>query len=121
MLEIHFVELPKVVEYNKDDELTAWVMFLKAETEKELNEVAELNPTIKKAVEVVKVMSQDKKEREAYNAREKYLHDIATFKYEGKLEVAKNLLAINVDIETISTGTGLSKEEILKIKKEINP
>lgn len=132
MLEIHFIELPKVVEYNQNDKLSAWIIFFNAKNEEELDKVANLNPAIKKAVKVVKVMSQDEKEREAYNMREKALHDIATFIKEGEkigekkgetkkaIKVIKNMLALNADIDFISKSTELSIEEILKIKEEMN-
>ena len=41
---------------------------------------------------------------------------------EGKLEkekLIKNLLKMNMDIETISKATGLTKDELEKLKKEI--
>ncbi|MDD5836505.1 MAG: transposase, partial [bacterium] len=37
-------------------------------------------------------------------------------KLEGKIEDVKNALALNLDIETITKITGLSKEEIKKIQ-----
>ena len=37
-------------------------------------------------------------------------------KAEEKLEIAKNLLSQNIDINTISTATGLSVKEIIKLK-----
>lgn len=47
----------------------------------------------------------------------------ATGLAEGKLEekknLLKNLLKMNMDIETISKATGLTKDELEKLKKEI--
>lgn len=40
-------------------------------------------------------------------------------KIEGKIEVAKNLLLLNVEIETIATSTGLTKAEIEELKKQL--
>ena len=37
----------------------------------------------------------------------------------GIIEIVKNLLSMNMDIETIMKATGLSKKDILKIKKEM--
>ena len=34
----------------------------------------------------------------------------------NKIEIAKNLLKNNIDIEIISTSTGLSKDEIINLK-----
>ncbi|MGU8450933.1 Rpn family recombination-promoting nuclease/putative transposase, partial [Clostridium perfringens] len=39
--------------------------------------------------------------------------------FEGKLEVAKKLLLADVDINIIISSTGLTKEEIIKIKNTI--
>ncbi|TYL08358.1 hypothetical protein MTAT_27910 [Moorella thermoacetica] len=40
-------------------------------------------------------------------------------KLEGKREVARNLLLLNVDIETIIKATGLALEEINALKKQM--
>ncbi|MCG0279064.1 MAG: transposase, partial [Thermanaeromonas sp.] len=37
----------------------------------------------------------------------------------AKLQVAKNLLLLNVDIDTIAKATGLSLEEIESLKKQL--
>ncbi|MNN88200.1 hypothetical protein D3C81_2058540 [compost metagenome] len=68
-----------------------------------------------------------------YEARQKYLHDEASMlegakqagmkagmqegKKAGIKEVAKNMLALNLDIATIAKATGLSEQEILALKK----
>lgn len=41
-------------------------------------------------------------------------------KAERNIEIAKNLLIAGVDIQVISTSTGLPKEEIEKLKAKIN-
>lgn len=38
----------------------------------------------------------------------------------GKIEVAKNLLKMGLSVEQVSTGTGISKEKIEEIRKEIS-
>ncbi|OIQ53166.1 hypothetical protein [Neomoorella thermoacetica] len=40
-------------------------------------------------------------------------------KLEGKREVARNLLLLNVDIETIVKATGLTPDEIAVLKKQL--
>jgi len=40
-------------------------------------------------------------------------------KLEGKLEVAKNLLLLNVDVNTIIRATGLNLEEINTLKRQL--
>lgn len=40
-------------------------------------------------------------------------------KIEGKLEVAKNLLLLNIDINTIIKATGLTPEEINTLRRQL--
>lgn len=138
--EIHFIELPKfneignkeyVENVEKMDALEKWLEFL---VEPESNIVRQLelsNEEIKLAKSELYRLSMDSKEREQYNMREKAIYDRisalenaeAKGKIEGKiertLEVAKKLLLADVDINIIISSTGLNKEEILKIKKNI--
>ena len=44
---------------------------------------------------------------------------LAEGKLEEKKNLLKNLLKMNMDIETISKATGLTKDELEKLKKEI--
>ncbi|MBI6030821.1 Rpn family recombination-promoting nuclease/putative transposase [Clostridium perfringens] len=137
--EIHFIELPKfneignkeyVENVEKMDALEKWLEFL---VEPESNTVRQLelsNEEIKLAKSELYRLSMDSKEREQYNMREKAIYDRisalenaeAKGKIEGKiertLEVAKKLLLADVDINIITSSTGLTKEEIIKIKKD---
>ncbi|ELC8454826.1 Rpn family recombination-promoting nuclease/putative transposase [Clostridium perfringens] len=137
--EIHFIELPKfneignkeyVENVEKMDALEKWLEFL---VEPESNTVRQLelsNEEIKLAKSELYRLSMDSKEREQYNMREKAIYDRISAlenaeakgkkegKLEGKLEVAKKLLLADVDINIIISSTGLTKEEIIKIKKD---
>ena len=134
--EIHFIELPKfneignkeyVENVEKMDALEKWLEFL---VEPESNTVRQLelsNEEIKLAKSELYRLSMDSKEREQYNMREKAIYDRisalenaeAKGKRESKLEVVKESLSQGLEISLISKITGLSKEEILKIKKDI--
>ncbi|PZT51873.1 hypothetical protein CYK80_13835, partial [Clostridium perfringens] len=133
--EIHFIELPKFneignkenVDIEKMDALEKWLEFL---VEPESNTVRQLelsNEEIKLAKSELYRLSMDSKEREQYNMREKAIYDrisaLESSKEEGKLEekleVAKKLLIANVDIDIINSSTGLSKDELLKIKNSL--
>ncbi len=63
----------------------------------------------------------DSKERK--RMREKSIQDrisaLEGAREEGKLEVAKKLLIANVDVDIIVSSTGLSEDELLKIKNEL--
>lgn len=60
----------------------------------------------------------DSKERK--RMREKSMQDrisaLEGAREEGKLEVAKKLLIANVDMDIIVSSTGLSEDELMKIK-----
>lgn len=125
-LEIHFLELPKLGErqHETSDLLVKWLLFLKAESEAKLEELAMSEPTIRKAVKVLEFLSQDKEARRLYEMREKALRDelnmIQGAKEEGErqkaMEVAKNLLAMDMTVDVIAKATGLSTEEIEQLK-----
>ena len=132
LFEMHFIELNK---FNKDykDVKTAldkWVSFLnrayeidKDKIQKELED----NENIKKAIEKLDIMYLDKEEREIYENDLKALRihkaEIKTAEEKGiekgeknkASEIAKNLLDV-LDNETIAVKTGLTIEEIQKLR-----
>lgn len=138
--EIHFIELPKFTEIgNKEeiediekiDSLERWLEFL---IEPESNTVRQLelsDEAIKQAKTELYRLSMDSKEREMYYMREKAIYDeisalenaekkgIEKGIEQGKKEVAKSLLLSNIEIEVISKSTGLTKDEIIKIKENL--
>lgn len=127
--EIHFIEIPKLKDIDDDenidtiDMLTAWVEFLK---DPESNVVRKLEfsmEEIKEAKDELYRLSRDKKELELYNLREKSFLDKVSALSEAEekgqrkkaLEIAKNLLDV-LDNETIALKTGLSLEEIERLR-----
>ena len=88
------------------------------------------NKKIKKAVEIVDTMSMDPKEWELYRSRQmailnynigmqnsrKQGEEIG--KKEEKIEIAKKMLELGDEVEKVSLVTGLTKEEIEKIKNK---
>lgn len=134
--EIHFIELPKfneignkeyVENVEKMDALEKWLEFL---VEPESNTVRQLelsNEEIKLAKSELYRLSMDSKEREQYNMREKAIYDRisalenaeAKGKIERELELIKESLNQGLEISLISKITGLSEEEILKIKNTL--
>ena len=134
--EIHFIELPKfneignkeyVENVEKMDALEKWLEFL---VEPESNTVRQLelsNEEIKLAKSELYRLSMDSNEREQYNMREKAIYDRisalenaeAKGKIKRELELIKESLNQGLEISLISKITGLSEEEILKIKKDI--
>ena len=98
------------------------------------------NEAIKEAKKVYDELMADEHERTLIKLREKYIGDYNTIKEDGynngyndgkdagltqgkelgakeeKLEIAKKMLKENVDIDFIVKMTGLSKEELEKLK-----
>lgn len=117
-LEIHFLELPKLESEHQEtnDLLVKWLLFLKAESETKLEELAMSEPTIRKAINVLEFLSQDAEARRLYELREKALKDevnmIEGVKQEKAMEVARNMLIKGMEVSLVSEMTGLSGEEV---------
>jgi predicted transposase/invertase (TIGR01784 family) len=123
--ELNFVEMPKFRKASKDikNPLHRWLLFLENDIPKEmLKEVVEMDPIIRKAEERLEWLSSDEETIKLYKAREEALIERMSLIDEGeeraKKEIAKNLLDV-LDVETISAKTGLSIEEIEKLKQDI--
>ena len=94
--------------------------------------LAHENPEIEKAYDALQDLSNDEAKRHEAQQREMYLQNemaINEERYEqgvkegkeqglkeSKIEIAKNLLRINLPLEQISAATGLSVDEIKKLK-----
>lgn len=147
LLEIHFLEMKKLDNYSENDDLSQWVSFIKADSKEVLESMAKVNPNIYKAVNVLTTMSQDKKVRAEYLSREMALHDEATKieeameegyeqgreegraegreegraegEEQAKIETAKSLLKLGVDMDIVIKSTNLTKEKLIELEKEI--
>ena len=110
--------------------------------ESEVIQIMEENKNIKKAIEELEQVSGNEKLRRIAELKEKYIRDeqasieyaqnvgykdgykngeeegIKKGKNERNIEIAKNLLSQNIDIEIIENATGLNKAEIEKMKQE---
>ncbi|WP_339802882.1 Rpn family recombination-promoting nuclease/putative transposase [Paenibacillus sp. FSL R5-0744] len=122
-IEVHFLELPKLDEHSVPSEggLINWLLFLKGADTSHW-EVLKMNePGLEKAMDTLQYLSQDSEARRLYVARQKYLHDEASIlgcaKMAGVKKVAKNMLAMNIDIKTITKATGLTEQEINALRK----
>ena len=120
--------------------------FFNAKTKEELIMLSEASPSIKKATNLLMSMSMDEETRQKYEEREEYLFErkmmlqlaekagmekgieigIEKGKVEGREEgmaiagrkVAINLVALGMDDDTISKVTGLSQEEVKKLRDQ---
>ena len=131
LLEIRIIELDKVRKHyqrNKESKKLQWIMFLDNPNSREVQDIMEENEEIKEAVVKVHEMSEDEKMQRIAFLREKAILDkrsvydtglhkgIEQGAEKSKKEIAKKLLELDVKIEDIIAATGLSKEEIEKLK-----
>lgn len=146
-LEIHTIELKKFHKQIKDlhGSFDSWLYTLKeAATIKgeSMKSLTANNPTIKKALAELKILSRDKKNRELYEMKMKGLSDyrsdiegyyedgIQKGKEEGikigeekgikleKQKIAQSMLSENCDMKLIVKVTGLTVKEIRALKKK---
>lgn len=135
-IEIHFMELPKLQDeaYSLEDRLVRWLLFLKGIQQTKWEELAMGTPELKKAMTTLEFLSQDKEARYLYEMRKKALLDersrIDWAKEQGIKEgiekglergikqVAKNMLDEGLDLSTIAKATGLTVEELQKLKEQ---
>lgn len=131
-LEICIIELPKYERYTSENkDLNIWVKFIKEPGELDMEDINN-NDAVKKAKEVLDKISADEREEELAFQRLMYKMDndairaagydegkqdgIEQGQKEEKIEIAKKMLDKNADIEFIIECTGLTKEEIEKLK-----
>jgi predicted transposase/invertase (TIGR01784 family) len=143
-LELHTIELKKFSGDQREEvndlvakirsSLDIWVAFLTRQdllNRERLPEPLD-NPVLKKALNVLDVMNFSPEEREAYEEHLKWLRIEANTlkKYEAKgfaegeakgreeekKEIARTMLAKGMDVETISSITGLSIEDIESLR-----
>ena len=84
--------------------------------------VAERNPQVGKAVMKFKELSADERTRDLYERREKARRDAAMReKWAAKkmqLDIARNALKMNMQVDDIIKFTGLTRDEIENLKNE---
>ena len=128
-MEVHFIEIPKLNDSSDEkDMLVAWTEFLKDPESVKVRDLELSIEEIRQAKDELIRMSNDKKQRELYDMRANSLRDkISELNavekkgreegiQEGRKETAKNLLKLGVSIDVIIEATGLSKEDIDKIR-----
>ena len=128
-LEMHFIELPKFRKKNPDisSKLDQWLWLICGEEEK-IKMAKNENEKIKEAKSELEKLEMSPEDRELYDLRLKAIRDEINIREsgytdgmrdgeeKGKKEIAKNLLKQNIAIDIISQATGLTQEEIEKLK-----
>jgi predicted transposase/invertase (TIGR01784 family) len=138
MLEIHFMELPKLLikwrrgEVNpRENQLVRWLLLLEAAEDEEITQVLEEiamqeDQTLKKAIDEWERVSQDPEVLLAYEARRKALLDEKSAlrraekqgEKRGIMKVALGMIQKGMDNETIAELTELTKEEIEQLRRQ---
>ena len=132
ILEWYFIELPKFRENHPDmnEKINQWLAFIDGEDKELVNMAVKKNKVLKKAQNEVDYLTGDAELRRLAELQEKWAWDEKFFKAmakkegreegrkEVKEEIAKNLLDLGVELEKIIEATGLTKQEIQKIKQK---
>jgi predicted transposase/invertase (TIGR01784 family) len=120
IIEIHTLELGKLPDGTDGTELYDWAKFIAAETEEELTMLAERNPQVGKAVVKLRELSADERAHDMYERREKARRDMVMREdwavKKKQLEIAKNLLKMDLPLDQIITATGLPNEEVERLR-----
>ena len=138
--EIHFIEIPKLEDGSDEkDMLVAWIEFLKNPESEKVRSLEMSVDEIREAKDELIKMSNDDTQRELYEMRAKTLRDkisalneaerkgIKKGREEGRkegieegeknkaIEIAKSLINLGLDKESIAKSTGLDLWEVEKL------
>lgn len=127
-IEMHYIQIPKFIKEKRGSKtkLEQWMHFISQKDKREVELAMKENKEIKKANEEYEYLTGDEAERRLAYLRDKAIRDennmIAGAKIEGskekEIEIAKKLLAKNMSCEEIVEITGLTKEDIEKLKSK---
>ena len=128
--ELDIIELLKIKgRENEKDQLLDWLIFLENPESERVTRKMKENENLKEAVEKLDRISEDEKMQRIIELREKAIRDEHAIYAKGlddgvekgtrekQIEIAKSMLKENMDIEIIIKITGLTKEEIEKLKE----
>ena len=92
LMEIHILELPKLpMEQKNETDLMQWMRFLRGKSREDFEKMAEKNPEMKEAYEMLDRMSADEKKRLEYEARQKLLREKNMILKDGKRKYERGL------------------------------
>ena len=121
-MSLHYFELPKLPEaVRADDELILWLSLFGAKTEEELERIEKMEvPVMKEAIGAYRHVSATKEfqelERIRFEATCNEASALNHARWEGKVEVAKNLKAGGrMSVDEIALATGLTVDDILRL------
>lgn len=92
LMGIHILELPKLpVEQKDETDLMQWMRFLGGKSREDFEKMAEKNPEMKEAYEMLNRMSADERKRREYKERQKLLRDKNMILKDGKRKYGRGL------------------------------
>jgi len=115
---LHYFELPKLGKaFNEVDELKLWLKLIDAETEEELKEIEALGVSImKQAISAYRHVSATDEFKEIERMRAKARHSEASAlchaRKQQTIEIARNALKMDMNIDDIVKLTNLTTEEV---------
>ncbi len=112
LIEIHTLELQKLPDGADGTMLYDWASFIAADSEEDLTMLAERNPEVKRAVVKLRELSADERVRDTYFRREMMRRDIAAQLKQRDIDIARNLLEMDLSVDQIVKATSLPREEI---------
>lgn len=134
VMELHFIEIPKLRKLENSEEvsdmLEAWITFIERPTSEIIDRLEMTSSEIKEAKEELIRLSGNDKERERFERRFESLLEqnslLASAERKGmqkgiqkeKIEIARNLIKNGLDDKLILNSTGLSIDEINKLREE---
>ena len=126
--EIHFIEIQKLEDGSDEkDMLVAWIEFLKNPESEKVRSLEMSVDEIREAKDELIKMSNDDTQRELYEMRAKTLRDKISALNEAErkgikkgeknkaIEIAKSLINLGLDKESIAKSTGLDLCEVEKL------
>ena len=129
-LELDIIELPKIEGKEEvKDELLDWLYFLENPKGERVTKNMEENEELKEAVEKLDSISADERMQRIAELRQKAIMDEKATYDKGledgdvsgrkaeKIEIAKKMLAKNMEVNEIADITGLSEKEIKEISE----
>ncbi len=132
-MEMVVIEIPKLPEdiNSITDERQLWVMLLRITTGGQLKMLLEKNPKLAPTIDRLERISTNTEFVHQAIVREKTLRDHHSSlltaerrgeekgEYNKSIEITKNLLLNGIDINVISSSTGLTIEQIEEIKSQL--
>jgi len=121
------LEIPKLFDKDivrdENDPIVQWMEFLGGKSEEVMETLAEKNKNIKKAYDLLKIISKDEKAKMLYEARQAEISDqltrIKSAEDKKAIKIAENLLKMGISVEQVAAASEISIEKVLEIKKKV--